>query len=136
MGELALDIFGEVKADKICHIKDPELPYTLQQLDVIAEDDVVVTLTGSSQSADIFWKPTTKTCSFAVNIGLCIIYKLKTDFDTLKVRVFVKEGSHVSKAESKNYAVDRQVNDKERVAAALENPDILAMITEALADTV
>ena len=39
---------------------------------------------------------------------------------------------HSTKKESKIYSVDKQVNDKERVAAALENPAVIQMLTEAI----
>lgn len=39
-------------------------------------------------------------------------------------------GSHLSEA-----AVNKQLNDKERVAAALENPPLLAMVDKCLASS-
>jgi hypothetical protein len=50
----------------------------------------------------------------------------------LKVDVYIKEGMHSTKKESNIYTVDKQVNDKERVAAALENPAVIQMLTEAI----
>ncbi|KAE8023325.1 hypothetical protein FH972_009034 [Carpinus fangiana] len=45
-----------------------------------------------------------------------------------KVDIRVAPGSHASEA-----AVNKQLNDKERVAAALENPNLLDMVGECLA---
>ena len=39
-------------------------------------------------------------------------------------------GSHTSEA-----AITKQLNDKERIAAALENPDLLAMVQTCLKPT-
>jgi len=32
------------------------------------------------------------------------------------------------------FAVSKQINDKERVAAAMENPDLLSLVNECIAD--
>lgn len=44
-----------------------------------------------------------------------------------KVDIMVSPGSHGSEE-----AVNKQLNDKERVAAALENPNLLSMVDRCL----
>jgi len=127
-------IYGELYLDCISCIKDPEHPYTFQELELFTEDDIHIDLSDSTPHVTIYWGPTAPNCSFANNIGLCIKYKLKTDLQylNLKVDVYIKEGMHSTKKESNIYTVDKQVNDKERVAAALENPAVIQMLTEAI----
>ena len=48
--------------------------------------------------------------------------------DLLQVDIAVTPGGHASEA-----AVNKQLNDKERVAAALENPNLLRMVDNCLA---
>ncbi|EXB36813.1 hypothetical protein L484_007875 [Morus notabilis] len=47
-----------------------------------------------------------------------------------QVDIRVAPGSHSTEA-----AVNKQLNDKERVAAALENPNLVDMVDECLAPT-
>ncbi|KAF4388095.1 hypothetical protein F8388_014778 [Cannabis sativa] len=75
-------------------IKDPEHPYSLEELKVIAEDAIEV------------------------------------DDHRSHVDIRVAPGSHATEA-----AVNKQLNDKERVAAALENPSLVDMVDECLAPT-
>jgi hypothetical protein len=44
-----------------------------------------------------------------------------------QVDIFVHPGSHSSEE-----AVNKQLNDKERVAAALENPNLVSMVDKCL----
>lgn len=67
---------------------------------------------------------------FAANthfIGLAIRAKLNLILpqDSFKLDVFVLEDSHVNK-----FAIDRQINDKERVSAAFENSEIWTSIVD------
>ena len=60
----------------------------------------------------------------ATLIGLSIRVKLLRVLPRrFKVDVIVSPGSHASEA-----AVNKQLNDKERVAAALENPNLLEKV--------
>jgi hypothetical protein len=45
------------------------------------------------------------------------------NFNTYKLKILCFENSHLQKEE-----VEKQINDKERIAAALENPEILNFI--------
>ena len=65
----------------------------------------------------------------ATLIGLCIRVKLLRVLPRrFKVRVYITPGAHVSAT-----AIDRQLGDKERVAAALENAHLLEAIGKCLA---
>ena len=57
--------------------------------------------------------------------------KITRDFgDHWKVMVTCKPGSHLQAEE-----ISKQVNDKERYLAALENEDIARLVEKAIADT-
>ena len=118
--------------DAIGSIRDPERPSTLEELDVINEDSVQVSEMSNGYEINIIWEPTAPHCSFANNIALSIMYKIKQDLSdiNMKVSIILKEGSHLTKPESKFYLVDKQINDKERVAAAFENNLVLEMLNE------
>ncbi|OIC53513.1 hypothetical protein A7L55_19565 [Acinetobacter baumannii] len=65
----------------------------------------------------------------AAVIGLCLRVKLMRNFPPhYKVDIYVSPGSHAFEA-----SVNKQLNDKERVAAALENPNLLQLVDECLA---
>lgn len=75
--------------------------------------------------------PTVEHCSMATLIGLCIRVKLLRALPPrFKLDIALAPGSHASEA-----AVNKQLNDKERVAAALENPSLVAMVDKCLAGT-
>ena len=46
---------------------------------------------------------------------------------TVKLDILVKEGSHSTEAD-----VNKQINDKERVAAAMENPNLKKTVEECI----
>ena len=72
--------------------------------------------------------PTVEHCSMATLIGLCIRVKLLRALPArFKIDIALTPGSHASEA-----AVNKQLNDKERVAAALENPSLLEMVDRCL----
>ena len=77
---------------------------------------------------EVTWVPTTPSCGFALNIALCIRTKLERELSSqkwAKIDILVQEGKHDTKA-----AIDRQVNDKERVCAAMENEDVRGAIED------
>ncbi|CAM9869035.1 unnamed protein product, partial [Hapterophycus canaliculatus] len=62
----------------------------------------------------------------ATLIGLCIRVKLLRSLPSrFKVKVRIAPGTHSSEA-----AVNRQLSDKERVAAALENSHLMAVVNK------
>ncbi|KAG9451681.1 hypothetical protein H6P81_004585 [Aristolochia fimbriata] len=108
-------------------IKDPEHPYSLEELKVVNEDAIEVNDGGSL--VRVTFTPTVEHCSMATVIGLCIRVKLMRSLPSrYKVDVRVAPGTHATEA-----AVNKQLNDKERVAAALENPNLVEMVDECLA---
>ncbi|OAE29473.1 hypothetical protein AXG93_1028s1160 [Marchantia polymorpha subsp. ruderalis] len=107
-------------------ITDPEHPYSLEQLNVVSEDAIDVD--DKSSHVTVTFTPTVQHCSMATVIGLCIRVKLMRCLPPrFKVDIRVAPGSHASEA-----AVNKQLNDKERVAAALENPHLVEMVERCL----
>uniref|UniRef100_A0A5B7AYX7 MIP18 family-like domain-containing protein n=1 Tax=Davidia involucrata TaxID=16924 RepID=A0A5B7AYX7_DAVIN len=113
--------------DHIRDIKDPEHPYSLEELKVIAEDAIEVD--DKNSYVRVTFTPTVEHCSMATVIGLCLRVKLMRSLPSrYKVDIRVAPGTHATEA-----AVNKQLNDKERVAAALENPNLVDMVDECLA---
>ncbi|XP_050376620.1 protein AE7 [Argentina anserina] len=112
--------------DHIRDIKDPEHPYSLEELKVISEDAIEVD--DGRGHVRVTFTPTVEHCSMATVIGLCLRVKLLRSLPSrFKVDIRVAPGSHATEA-----AVNKQLNDKERVAAALENPNVVEMVDECL----
>jgi metal-sulfur cluster biosynthetic enzyme len=113
--------------DLIRDIKDPEHPLTLEELNVVSEDNVTV----SGNSAVIKFTPTVSHCSLATLIGLAIQVKLLRCLPSgFKVQVRIAEGTHATEE-----AVNKQLGDKERVAAALENPNLLKVVNQCIVNS-
>lgn len=113
-------------SDLIRDIKDPEFPNTLEDLNVVSEDFVTV----ENGLIIVHFKPTIPHCSLATMIGLCLQTKLQREFgESFKIDVLVKPGTH-----EKEWEVNKQINDKERRAAALEDPALLSMVEACLAE--
>ncbi|KAH7548406.1 hypothetical protein JRO89_XS14G0121400 [Xanthoceras sorbifolium] len=121
-------------------IKDPEHPYSLEELKVITEDAIEVD--DEHSHVRVTFTPTVEHCSMATVIGLCLRVKLMRSLPSRyknlmsetclsdKVDIRVAPGTHATEA-----AVNKQLDDKERVAAALENPNLVDMVDECLAPT-
>lgn len=111
-------------------IKDPEKPQTLEQLDVVYEDCVEIskqTPKGVSVIR-IEFNPTVPHCSLATLIGLCIRVKLERQLVALfKLDIYIKEGTHSTEQE-----INKQINDKERIAAAMENPNLRELVEKCI----
>eukprot|EP00330_Aristerostoma_sp_ATCC50986_P009566 CAMPEP_0114586436 /NCGR_PEP_ID=MMETSP0125-20121206/9666_1 /TAXON_ID=485358 ORGANISM="Aristerostoma sp., Strain ATCC 50986" /NCGR_SAMPLE_ID=MMETSP0125 /ASSEMBLY_ACC=CAM_ASM_000245 /LENGTH=168 /DNA_ID=CAMNT_0001781885 /DNA_START=92 /DNA_END=598 /DNA_ORIENTATION=- len=108
--------------EAIRSIRDPEHPYTLEQLDVFTESDIEIKQIGNKKNITVYWKPSMPQCTYTVHIGLAIRMKIERevkDFDNMKVTILVKEGTHKHKK-----LIDKQLNDKERIAAAKENESL------------
>ncbi|KAG1688127.1 MIP18 protein galla-2 [Phytophthora capsici] len=111
------------------HINDPEHPLTLEQLKVMSLENIHVD-DGNSR-IKIFFTPTIPHCSMATLIGLCLRVKLLRSLPSrFKVDILITPGTHSSEA-----AVNKQLNDKERVAAALENSHLLTVVNKCIANT-
>ncbi|XP_069673127.1 MIP18 family protein galla-1 [Periplaneta americana] len=112
--------------DYIRNIRDPEKPATLEDLNVVYEDGVMI-----KQSTEddvrvlrIEFNPTVPHCSLATLIGLCIRIKLERSLvDKFKLDIYIKKGTHSTEEE-----INKQINDKERIAAAMENPDLRDLV--------
>ena len=89
--------------DAIGSIRDPERPNTLEELGVVCEENVFVEKTEQGYDIKVVWEPTAPHCSFANNIGLCILYRIQNELSDLnmKICVLLKEGSHLTKDLSK-----------------------------------
>ncbi|KAK9820673.1 hypothetical protein WJX74_004358 [Apatococcus lobatus] len=116
-----LEIFEHIR-----DITDPEHPYSLEQLNVVSED--LIDISDDKSSLRVQFTPTVQHCSMATLIGLCIRVKLMRVLPSrFKVDILITPGGH-----STEEAVNKQLNDKERVAAALENPSLVQMVNNSL----
>ncbi|XP_071735286.1 protein AE7-like 1 [Rutidosis leptorrhynchoides] len=116
----ALDIYDYVR-----DIRDPEHPYSLEQLSILSEESI--TVNEKLGRILISFTPTIQHCSMATVIGLSLRIRLKDCFPHFKVDIKVAPGSHADEE-----AVNKQLNDKERVAAAMENPNLRQLVDECL----
>lgn len=119
-------------ADLISSISDPEHPLTLGALAVVNLPDIRI-LPPSSPKSNISTvvveiTPTITHCSLATIIGLGVRTRLDQALPPrFRVDVRIKKGTHTT-----DQAVNKQLGDKERVAAALENSTLQAMIRKML----
>ena len=117
----ALEVFELVRG-----IVDPEHPLTLEQLHVTQLHLISVDDDGSR--IDVRFTPTINHCSMATLIGLCLrVQLLRCLPQRFKVDIRITEGSHATEA-----AINKQLNDKERVAAALENSHLLDVVNKCI----
>jgi hypothetical protein len=129
--------------DLIRNIQDPEHPLTLEQLNVVNlnhvqvkdkknnhqdNDDDNVMDEHDFSSIIVKFTPTIPHCSMATLIGLCIRVKLLRSLpNRFKVTVIINPGTHASES-----AINRQLNDKERAIAALENDHLLSVVNKCI----
>lgn len=118
--------------DLIAPIQDPEHPLTLGSLAVVKLPDITLApLTPDSALTvlTVLLTPTITHCSLATVIGLGVRVRLEQALPPrFRVDVQIKPGTH-STAEQ----VNRQLADKERVAAAMENDTLMGVIQKMLA---
>ena len=120
----SIEVFEHIR-----DIADPEHPYSLEQLGVVSHEQIDVDDRGGK--IEVRFTPTVAHCSMATLIGLCIRAKIMRVLPPwFKVKVELSKGSH-----STEEAVNKQLNDKERVLAALENPNLLDLVNKCLAPT-
>ncbi|XP_014098986.1 MIP18 family protein galla-2 [Bactrocera oleae] len=116
--------------DLIRNINDPEHPLTLEELHVVQED--LINVNDGKNEVNIKFTPTIPHCSMATLIGLSIRVKLLRSLPPrFKVNVEITPGTHASEN-----AVNKQLADKERVAAALENKHLAEVINQCIASKV
>lgn len=112
--------------DLIRTINDPEHPLTLEELDVVKQAQIYVD--HKYPSVKVEFTPTIPHCSMAMLIGLSIrVRLLRTLSSRFKIDVAIHPGTHNSE-----HAVNKQLADKERVAAALENQSLVSVVNDCL----
>ncbi|KAL7481503.1 hypothetical protein ACHAW6_007184 [Cyclotella cf. meneghiniana] len=135
----------------IRNIQDPEHPLTLEQLNVVRLELITVVdihpdldcINETASSSEnrikksrfstviVQFTPTIPHCSMATLIGLTIRVKLLRSLPSrFKVVVEIEPGTHASE-----HAVNKQLADKERVRAALENEHLLGVVNRCIAGT-
>lgn len=104
------------------YINDPEHPLTLEQLNIITPNSI--TVDNINKYIIVYFTPTIPNCSMSTLIGLMIKVKLLNSVSSkFKVDVYVTPGKHMSED-----AINKQLNDKERVYAALESDSLRSKI--------
>uniref|UniRef100_A0A3B3WT50 Cytosolic iron-sulfur assembly component 2B n=1 Tax=Poecilia mexicana TaxID=48701 RepID=A0A3B3WT50_9TELE len=104
-------------------INDPEHPLSLEELNVVEQ----VRVNDTESTVSVEFTPTIPHCSMATLIGLSIKVKLLRSLpDRFKTDVHITPGTHASEEANK------QLADKERVAAALENSSLLEVVNQCL----
>lgn len=134
------EIFGKIKIltikylyfkypytlDLIRGINDPEHPLTLEELHVV--EDSLIYVDNQKNVVKVLYTPTIPHCSMATLIGLSIRVKLLRSLPPrFKVSVEINPGTHASE-----HSVNKQLADKERVAAALENVHLIKVINQCI----
>ncbi|KIK95970.1 hypothetical protein PAXRUDRAFT_826492 [Paxillus rubicundulus Ve08.2h10] len=105
-------------------ISDPEHPNSLEELRVVSAEQIEV----DHNHIMVEFTPTVPHCGMSTLIGLSIRVRLLRSLPPrFKIDIRVKPGSHQSEL-----AVNKQLNDKERVAAALENPALVETLEKCL----
>lgn len=123
------DAFDSLEVfDLIRNILDPEHPHTLEQLKVLQHE--LIHVDNEKSRVLIRFTPTITHCSMVTLIGLSIRVKLLRSLPKrFKIDLEITPGTHQSEE-----AVNRQLNDKERVAAALENTKLLSVVNRCIAN--
>jgi metal-sulfur cluster biosynthetic enzyme len=123
------DAFDSLEVfDLIRNILDPEHPHTLEQLKVLQHE--LIHVDNENNHILVRFTPTITHCSMATLIGLSIRVKLLRSLPKrFKIDLEITPGTHQSEE-----AVNRQLNDKERVAAALENTKLLSVVNRCIAN--
>ena len=112
--------------DMLRHINDPEHPLTLEKLRVIKPE--LISIDEESSYIRVEFTPTIPNCSMATLIGLMIRVKLHRCLPSrYKIDVFIEKGKHETEGD-----INKQLNDKERVLAALENANLTNMVNKGL----
>jgi len=124
-------IDGQEIYDLISTISDPEHPLSLGELAVVNLPHIkVIDNEDHSAMSHVLVEitPTITHCSLATVIGLGIRVRLEQALSPrFRIDVRIREGTH-STADQ----VNKQLNDKERVAAACENESLMAVLRKML----
>ncbi|KAH8899224.1 hypothetical protein GQ53DRAFT_303096 [Thozetella sp. PMI_491] len=127
--------------DLISTISDPEHPHTLGQLSVVNIPDIHITPSpslggrpglGAVTTVLVELTPTVNHCSLATVMGLSVRVRLEQALPpNYRVDVRMKAGFH-----AQDDQVNKQLADKERVAAALENDTLKNVLDNLLKNCV
>ncbi|PSS08819.1 hypothetical protein M430DRAFT_37550 [Amorphotheca resinae ATCC 22711] len=116
--------------DLIAPISDPEHPLSLESLGVVKLQDVHLIsppdLANPAALSRVLVEltPTVTHCSLATVIGLGVRVRLEQALPpSYRVEVKIKKDTH-----SQSEEVNKQLADKERVAAALENANLMGIL--------
>lgn len=127
-------IDAEEVFDIIRNIQDPEHPNSLEQLAVVSLEQVEVNdESGESSSlapstVKVRFTPTIPHCSMATLIGLSLTVKLMRSLPArFKISVQIEPGTHASEN-----AINKQLRDKERICAALENKHLAGVVNKCI----
>uniref|UniRef100_A0A182WJF6 MIP18 family-like domain-containing protein n=1 Tax=Anopheles minimus TaxID=112268 RepID=A0A182WJF6_9DIPT len=132
MGYRNVNDLRETIYDFLRTIRDPEKPNTLEDLHVVYEEGIFVNepTPGNVNVVRVEFNPTVPHCSLATLIGLCIRVKIEQNINhNLKLDIFIKKGAHTTEDE-----INKQINDKERIAAAMENPNLKQLVENCIKD--
>ena len=118
--------------DLISSIQDPDHPISLGSLGVINLEDISLVPPTSPRSristVTVLLTPTTSACSLTTVIGLGVKVRLLNALPPrFRVDVRIKEGTSTTAGDA-----NKQLGDKERVAAAMENRSLIAVINQML----
>lgn len=120
--------------DLISTISDPEHPLSLGSLAVVSLSDISIQPTIPTRphcnlnTVTVLITPTITHCSLATVIGLGVRVRLEQSLPArFRVDVRIKEGTHSTAEE-----VNKQLADKERVAAAMENSTLMGVLKKML----
>ncbi|KAK3362632.1 hypothetical protein B0T25DRAFT_561701 [Lasiosphaeria hispida] len=118
--------------DLISTVSDPEHPHTLGELNVVRLPDIHLTPPQRDPrglaTVLVELTPTINHCSLATVIGLAVRFRLEQALPpNYRIDVRMKEGTH-----AQDEQVNKQLADKERVAAALENDSLQSVVNTML----
>uniref|UniRef100_A0A8C6GGV6 Cytosolic iron-sulfur assembly component 2B n=1 Tax=Mus spicilegus TaxID=10103 RepID=A0A8C6GGV6_MUSSI len=127
-GKEDYDMLDSIEAreifDLICSINDPEYPLTLEELNVVEQVRIQV----RDPESTVAFTPTIPHCNMATLIGLSIKVKLLRSLpQRFKIDVHITPRTHAAE-----HALNKQLADKEPVAASLENMHLLEVVNQCL----
>ncbi|KAJ3435210.1 cytosolic iron-sulfur assembly component 2b [Anaeramoeba flamelloides] len=117
----SLEIYETIKG-----INDPEYPFSLEELGIISPEQIQVD--SKRRWIKVEYTPTVPNCKLSTLIGLSVRTKLLRSFPSYKYDVVIEKGKHDTEEE-----INKQVNDKERCFAALEQRGLKRAIDKCLA---
>ena len=108
--------------DHLRNVLDPEHPISIVDLKIVTEDDITIT----NGNILIKFKPTSPFCPMGAVIGL-VIKKAITDVTGKKVKVEVREGTHV-----REEYVNNLINDEENYNTTIKKLEQSGLLARCL----